>query len=58
MAKYTTELRSICEAYAGYTEQQGLSKVDDIVSKALPKIFDFDFPIYDEAYRSVLEAVS
>ena len=55
MAKYTTELRSICEVYAGYTEQQGLSKVDDIVSKALPKIFDFDFPIYDEAYRSVLE---
>ena len=55
MAKYTTELRSICEAYAGYTEQQGLSEVDNIVSKDLPKLFDFDFPIYDEAYRSVLE---
>lgn len=55
MAKYTTELRSICESYAGYTEQQGLSKVDDVITKALPKLFDFDFPMYDEAYRSVLE---
>lgn len=55
MAKYTTELRSICEVYAGYDEQQGLGKVDEVISKALPKLFDFDFPIYDEAYRTVLE---
>lgn len=55
MAKYTTELRSICEVYAGYSEQQGLSNVDDVIAKALPKLFDFDFPIYDESYRNVLE---
>lgn len=55
MAKYTTELRSICETYAGCAEQQGLNKVDDVISKALPTLFDFDFPIYDESYRSVLE---
>lgn len=55
MAKYTTELRTICETYAGCTEQQGLNKVDDVISKALPKLFDFDFPMYDESYRSVLE---
>lgn len=55
MAKYTTELRSICEVYAGYSEQQGLGNVNDVIAKALPKLFDFDFPIYDESYRSVLE---
>ena len=55
MAKYTTELRSICEVYAGYREEQGLNEVDTVIQKALPKIFDFDFPIYDEKYRNVLE---
>lgn len=55
MAKYTTELRSICEVYAGYNEEQGYNNVNDVIEKALPKIFDFDFPIYDETYRTVLE---
>ena len=55
MAKYTTELRSICEVYAGYNEEQGYNNVNDVIEKALPKLFDFTFPIYDENYRSVLE---
>lgn len=55
MAKYTTELRSICETYAGYDEQQGLGNTSAVIQAALPKIFDFDFPIYDESYRNVLE---
>lgn len=55
MAKYTTELRSICEVYAGYNEEQGYNNVNDVIEKALPKVFDFDFPIYDESYRTVLE---
>lgn len=55
MAKYTTELRTICESYAGYEDGQGYGNVNTVVSKALPKLFDFDFPIYDEDYRTVLE---
>lgn len=55
MSKYTTELRYICENYAGLTESSGYGKIEDIIDKALPHIFDFDFPIYDEAYRTVLE---
>lgn len=55
MSKYTTELRFICENYAGLSESQGGNKVNDIISKALPKIFDFDYPIFDEKYRSELE---
>lgn len=55
MAKYTTELRSICEQYAGYDSEQDGTSVNTVIQKALPKLFDFTFPIYDENYRSVLE---
>lgn len=55
MAKYTTEVRSICEFYAGLDESADYTGVDDVISSAIPKIFDFDFPIFDENYRAVLE---
>ena len=55
MSKYTTELRFICENYAGYDESTGLSNVDDVIEKSRSKVFDFDFPIFDESYRNVLE---
>lgn len=55
MAKYTTELRSICEYYAGYLEGQNYDQVSVVIEKALPKLFDFSFPIFDESYRTVLE---
>lgn len=55
MSKYTTEVRFICETANGLTESVGYSKVNDVIAKALPVIFDFDFPIFDEKYRSVLE---
>ena len=43
MSKYTTEVRFICETYAGLSESSGYSNVDDILTKAAPKVFDFDF---------------
>jgi hypothetical protein len=52
---YTTELRFICENYAGLTESTGYSNVEQVIAGALPKLFDFDFPIFDEDYRTVLE---
>lgn len=55
MSKYTTELRYICETEAGFSESVVYSKIKDIIAKAIPKIFDFDFPIFDENYRNVLE---
>ena len=55
MSKYTTEVRYICEEAAGYDESQGYSKIDTILTKAAPKVFDFDFPIFDESYRLTLE---
>lgn len=55
MARFTTEVRTICEVNAGLSESVGSSKVDEIIDKAIPKIFNFDFPIFDEEYRTVLE---
>ena len=55
MSNFTTEVRFICEVAAGYDEQQERDKVHDIITAAMPKVFDFDFPIFDEAYRPVLE---
>lgn len=54
MSKYTTEVRFICESYAGYNASQGYGKVNDILRDSWSKVFDFDFPIFDETYRSVL----
>lgn len=55
MSKYTTELRYICETEAGLSESVGQTKIKDVITKAIPNIFDFDFPIFDESYRNVLE---
>lgn len=55
MSKYTTEVRFICEHYSGLKESVEYESVASIIEKARTKVFDFDFPIYDESYRSVLE---
>lgn len=55
MSKYTTELRFICETYAGLEESEGYDKIDEIVANSRTKIFDFSYPIFDEAYRPILE---
>ena len=55
MSKYTTELRFICENAAGLTESEGYNNINTILDAARPVIFDFDFPIFDENYRNVLE---
>lgn len=55
MSIYTTELRYICEVEAGYDVSQGFSKIDEILDRAVPKIFDFEWPIFDEEYRVPLE---
>lgn len=54
MSKYTTEVRYLCETYAGLTESVGFNGVNDILDRSWASVFDFDFPIFDEDYRSVL----
>lgn len=55
MSKYTTQVRFICETAAGLSESEGQASVNKIISAAIPSVFDFDFPIFDESYRNVLE---
>ena len=55
MSKYTTEVRYICETNAGLKESKGYKSVAEVIANSRTKIFDFDYPIYDESYRSVLE---
>ncbi len=55
MAKYTTELRSICEHLAGYDESVGYQNVGEVIANSRQKIFNFDYPIFDENYKSVIE---
>lgn len=55
MSKYTTEVRFICETASGLDESKGYTDIDTIITNAIPKIFTFTFPIFDENYRTVLE---
>lgn len=49
MSTYTTEVRWLCEHYAG---SEG--SIDKIIHDAIPRIFDFSFPIFQGQYREVL----
>lgn len=55
MSKYTVELRYICETMAGLEASVGGDDVDQVIQNAIPSIFNFSFPIFDESYRNVLE---
>lgn len=54
MSKYTTQVRFICETASGLDSSAGLGDVNRVIQSAIPSIFNFDFPIYDESYRNVL----
>lgn len=53
MSKYTTELRFICENYAGLRESEGYDNIEKIIENSWQKIFN-NFPIFDETYREGL----
>ena len=41
MSKYTTELRFICETFAGLSESTGFSNIEDVLDKSWDKVFNF-----------------
>ena len=55
MSVYTTQLRYICEEYAGKKESVPYSQTPAVIAAARPKIFDFSYPLYDPAYKTALE---
>lgn len=54
MSKYTTTLRWIVDYYCQDIDPPPTT-LNEKLEIALPKIFDFDFPIYEEAHRTELE---
>ena len=58
MSKYTTEVRYICESYAGLDESVGYDSIDEVIDKSYLKIFNNSkIPMFngeDEAHRALL----
>lgn len=52
MSKYTTELRFYLETLAGLEEST--DDIAKVLSESWAKVFDFDFPIYNESHREEL----
>lgn len=52
MSKYTTEVRYICETSIGLREST--SNAYAVIRQATPIIFNFQYPIFDESYRELL----
>lgn len=55
MATYTTQVRSICEQYAGFDESGGFDKIDQAIAGARAHIFTADYPIYQGGTKEALE---
>lgn len=51
MSVYTTELRYIVEEWTTAEPEAG---IDEMITGAIPAIFNFTFPIWDETYRQTL----
>ena len=54
MSKYTTELRFICENYAHLDSSVGYNDIKNVLNASWEKVFDFDFPIFDNDYKPIL----
>ena len=56
MSKYTTEVRYICETNTSHPiAGDGFNNVEEIINSSHANIFNFDYPIFDNRYRAVLE---
>ena len=55
MSDYTTQIRFICESKSGLTESVGFSGIMEAIENSVDDIFNFEWPIFDEAYRVPLE---
>lgn len=53
--KYTVDIKTICEALYGIKQPVSYPSVADMISTVRGQIFDFEYPIFDELYKPVLE---
>lgn len=50
----TILVKEICEMLGEYRTTTGFSQKKEVINKAVDRVFSFDYPIFDEAYRPVL----
>ena len=55
MARYTTQVRTICEKYAGRENAGDFDEIDQIIADSREKIFTADYPIYEGGSKAALE---
>ena len=55
MSKYTTQVRHICDSLANMSESSQYYNTAETIELARPLIFNFDYPIFDNNYKKVLE---
>ena len=55
MASYTTQVRSICESYAGRTDSAGYDNIDSVIAAARSHIFTANYPMYEGSTKEALE---
>ena len=55
MSNYTIRVQRIVEMYNRVNTSYQFAEIDDAIKQALPQIFNFDFPIFNENYRENLE---
>ena len=55
MSAITMTLGYVCEGLVGRAEPAGYTNiVNTVIPSAIPLLFDFNFPVFDEQYRNVL----
>ena len=55
LSNFTTQVRFICETAHGETESKGYTSLDEMLESGRTYIFDFNYPIFDAAYKRPLE---
>lgn len=54
MAVFTTELRTLCAAMAGRSENPGFGEIDALIGEVWNQIFTSEWDTFDPAYKEVL----
>lgn len=55
MATYTTQVRTICEQYAGFDESGGYDQINQAITAARASIFTANYPMYTGGSKADLE---
>lgn len=56
MSKYTTQIRFICESAIPLDKQGDGTKINQAIESGRTKLFDFNYELFDNNYKSVIES--